>query len=467
MLGIEPSYIQSWTNTQIIVEIPSFVVDGYSGDKRGCAGSGPIKIINAFGDSFINNSNLKIKSSYINFGNFANLGTFPISKQLLANVNCINGRVFSLHTSFQSRIGAAAAVETALQRWSSHLGITLLLERNSNGTIKYVTDTNDAERNVIHFNTLLADGMVTSGSPSYEGSGCSPKKFFRNKTNISIASSQPWHYGVGDNVPINRLDFFHGILHEISHSLGLNHEISLINDPKSLMYFQLKKYNNAEVPATDRPDLNNWSFNAKNAATDIVSASRATTWCGFSSSVVKTLTSPPNSTIFFPAITSNNGFVVGCGTTIHQLSSSIATNNEWLRNGNFYSNAQTINANTGGSYTLRIRNTNCSVASLPSTVNIGYSQCPPGDITDRIISVYPNPSNSNVTIDYDLTNYQTSFKAFIQIIDFLGKVIYSTPLNKENRFIDIDLPDLTSGMYGVSLVVDDAIITSKLLNIVK
>lgn len=78
------------------------------------------------------------------------------------------------------------------------------------------------------------------------------------------------------------------------------------------------------------------------------------------------------------------------------------------------------------------------------------------------MSVYPNPTNTNTTVSFDLNNEAT---AAVNVTDLSGKVVFSTTLGTVNgsQNVTIDTQSLTSGVYMVNLSVDGAVSTQKLV----
>ena len=78
------------------------------------------------------------------------------------------------------------------------------------------------------------------------------------------------------------------------------------------------------------------------------------------------------------------------------------------------------------------------------------------------LNVYPNPTNTNTTVSFDLNNEAT---AAVNVTDLSGKVVFSTTLGTVNgsQNVTIDTQSLTSGVYMVNLSVDGAVSTQKLV----
>jgi hypothetical protein len=63
--------------------------------------------------------------------------------------------------------------------------------------------------------------------------------------------------------------------------------------------------------------------------------------------------------------------------------------------------------------------------------------------------VYPNPTNNNVTLKYNLSNTEN---VQISIVDIYGKIIKNiTVINKQSISKNIDLTNISSGIYFVKL----------------
>ncbi|NLA23509.1 MAG: hypothetical protein GX879_00935, partial [Bacteroidales bacterium] len=104
--GIDTSYITTWTNTKIVVKVPSFVRKGYVNQfgqsilgygKTAC--SGQIKICTARNDFVISEGNLNIEYSLTNSSN-GTADPHKISRVYLARLGTCSDMIFTLHTSF-------------------------------------------------------------------------------------------------------------------------------------------------------------------------------------------------------------------------------------------------------------------------------------------------------------------------------------------------------------------------------
>jgi hypothetical protein len=102
----------------------------------------------------------------------------------------------------------------------------------------------------------------------------------------------------------------------------------------------------------------------------------------------------------------------------------------------------------------------------PSAVMIRLLDDPSASVAELSnefgMNVYPNPTNTNTTVSFDLNNEAT---AEVNVTDLSGKVVFSTTLGTVNgsQNVTIDTQSLTSGVYMVNLSVDGAVSTQKLV----
>jgi len=113
-----------------------------------------------------------------------------------------------------------------------------------------------------------------------------------------------------------------------------------------------------------------------------------------------------------------------------------------------------------GEYTLTVIDANgCEVASetivVTSTVSIDFLS------TDENISLYPNPTNGEFVLDFDLT---TNDNIEIEILDVIGRKIYTTHQEKVQKDkINFDLENQADGIYMVKIKLRDSLMIQKVV----
>jgi hypothetical protein len=75
----------------------------------------------------------------------------------------------------------------------------------------------------------------------------------------------------------------------------------------------------------------------------------------------------------------------------------------------------------------------------------------------QVSNLYPNPANNKVSINYDLNGANN---ARLEIRNILGSVVKSVEINETNGQVNIDVSNLTNGVYFYSFIVNDIAIKS-------
>jgi hypothetical protein len=109
-------------------------------------------------------------------------------------------------------------------------------------------------------------------------------------------------------------------------------------------------------------------------------------------------------------------------------------------------------------YQYRVR-TDCNSSG---TFNSGYTAVGTfstplrlGESNSHLLSLYPNPSNGIVTI-----NYKKDYS--IRIFNILGEVVYLNELSNNDESLTIDLNHLSNGIYMVSVSSEEGVMTQRL-----
>ena len=86
------------------------------------------------------------------------------------------------------------------------------------------------------------------------------------------------------------------------------------------------------------------------------------------------------------------------------------------------------------------------------------------NVTNRSFNLYPNPNNGNMILDYNLGKDE---KGELAIYDISGKMLASYILSSEQKTLTISKTALNSGVYYYSIIVNNVILETRKLVILK
>ena len=251
--------IVSWSDSQIVVEIPS------------AAGTGTIRVTDdatPTPSSIVSSTNLTILYSELNYeyDPGSGLQAYPIQHY---GKSTNGGYEWSMQTDFfndTEHSGAKAAFERALETWRCHTKINWTISTASTSIdvvasegINVIRFDNDSE---LEAGVL---GACYTWAARYTGciSGASVQ-FFVEELDVVFDDDTIWYFGTG--LPEVQYDFESVALHELGHGHQLGHVINT----NAVMHYDL-------APAEYNRVL---SSNDIDAASDIQGRSNSTSVCG-------------------------------------------------------------------------------------------------------------------------------------------------------------------------------------------
>jgi hypothetical protein len=128
---------------------------------------------------------------------------------------------------------------------------------------------------------------------------------------------------------------------------------------------------------------------------------------------------------------------------------------------------QDFTATAPGSYKVTVTNpTGCSKVSDPAVVTQSCKDgLTSGENLYSQLSVYPNPNDGHFTVDLQL-NAETTSAATIEVVNFLGQVIFEKKSSVVNGQLRDDLnikDELPAGIFLLKVIMKESVFTQQLV----
>lgn len=256
-LGLDDIYIDNWEDDEIRVIIPSYIKDGYEGADFGIAGTGKIKVVTSSGEEKESDTELAVVAARSNLPIIDDVSGVLLEARpvYLAQLNGLDGFEFTLHSDFITFDDAAEAInamEQAMIEWTDKTGVSLSFEKDNEGNYVYFNNIFENNSNVIRLGS--SGSMATTREYLLDGNG----KYYREGADITINGGVDSHYTVGDDLPINKLDFYRAFIHELGHVFNLNHTIEWTNlQPYTELMYPITHNFEEVISASNRMNLDN------------------------------------------------------------------------------------------------------------------------------------------------------------------------------------------------------------------
>jgi hypothetical protein len=149
------------------------------------------------------------------------------------------------------------------------------------------------------------------------------------------------------------------------------------------------------------------------------------------------------------------------GDTLHSSTIIVGATYEWYKNGMLVSSSTNPNfkITESGSYTVKVKNGNCSSESVAFAAV--YTSIKNATNSIQLLEIYPNPTDGRLQLNMNLTK-NVNVQIYLYSPD--GRELYSQSIaNTRNVSEEINLHDFAKGMYILRLKVEDEIYYHKVV----
>ena len=431
----------SWSDNQIVVRIPSSVVN-----PAGCAGTGNIRVTNS--DPATGTSLLPLVITYA-WTNLDDNGA-PVRADMV-NDNASGGYTFQYYTGMTANAPATAAFQRAMNSWCL-TSVNWMVGATSSVNVAALDGTN-----IVRFDVGAELPAGNLGRLSSYYSGCGPVggpfTWYVNEMDIVFDDGVNWQYGPA--LPTaSQYDFESVALHELGHGLQLNHVINTLD----VMHYALTNGQTRRLLNVD--DLSGGS--------NVTSVSSQPNACGSSPMLLVPCPLPvqlisfsgkylgeKNAMLTWKVANEEDleGYIVEKSTNgeRYEQIGFVKSNNVLTRTYSYTDNA----FDQTSYYRLTVREKNGTV-KYSNIVHLRLDGRQPG------VNVYPNPVQNNITIsskDIDLN------QANIIITGMDGRVAKSITIAGPSGMRDetIELDGLSPGVYLYKVETKGGVYTGKLV----
>lgn len=198
--------ITSWSNTQIVVKVPTF------------AGTGLIWVRTSSGTDYLSSTMLTIKYAETT-ANQQN-DSIQFQTRLSSKNTNLGQNTFTFNTTLFNTTGAYQSFKRAMR--------TLVCKSNVNWNLATSSTSNNAPSGSDNINLIFFDSSLTGGviGKAYSWfSSCQPiQNWYCVDLDLGFDPNTNWHY-LTSNPPSNQIDFESVALHELGHLHQLGHVI--------------------------------------------------------------------------------------------------------------------------------------------------------------------------------------------------------------------------------------------------
>jgi hypothetical protein len=290
---IDRKDIVKWDSMEIKVKIPSLYTEN-AVSSTGCAGSGYIKIIknaNELYNTADQGEKLHIEYAALNY----EVGTgaaMTKKRALMVNQGCKNQYTLRCHTSINT-LAMQRCTWKAAQHWNQKLGYEVF-KIDSSALVTYTTHATECIVYKFAYpdsvNAVMATNAknTTTGESTTTGNAYFYNTGFNIKVSAKFIDSSKFQMDYPNleaagvftyTQTSNKLSYYEAMLHELGHSLGLNHDIDENHNEATqadaeIMYAEAKK----DITPANRITLNTGNGNSLNGVQRILNDSKNTTW---------------------------------------------------------------------------------------------------------------------------------------------------------------------------------------------
>lgn len=212
--SVDASDITSWSDGLITVVVPSTSAAG------GCAGTGPITVVDAGGNSTTSSTNLTVTFGYTNFLYSGN----KVGAKL-ANVNGMGGMTYTLSTTLctAAQQDAVNAIGRALREWRCVSGVNWRL--NTSTTTVNAEASDGISVITYDVGSPLPGGVLGRATSYFVGCSHGGGVHWRvAEVDVNMRQSGvTWYFCDSPSVPGGSFDFQSVAFHEFGHGHQLQH----------------------------------------------------------------------------------------------------------------------------------------------------------------------------------------------------------------------------------------------------
>ena len=230
----------SWTNNQIKIFVPS-IADSMNSNRQGIGSGRVIVKDNAgFTTTPSQNDSITIRfSAYNIYSNLFPFDTFPKAKFFVNLVDPAYANAYFIRpdTNISHHSNRLACLATAIRDWVCLTAVNFKLGNDTILTLDTTSSSREDGVNYFKFGKLPAGVLARTNTwRAYNRSnGCETGWTYEIDfiANIDLINTFWADTSQTANVPPNKYDLFHVLLHELGHAHSLRH----VNSPSAMMWF--------------------------------------------------------------------------------------------------------------------------------------------------------------------------------------------------------------------------------------
>jgi hypothetical protein len=218
---VQDTDIIDWANDAISLVVPSYVAHGVTANDFGTAGTGPIKVVSAFGVESSEYYQLQVNYALENALSFASGDSNKLPVYLKGDDS--GAITFTFNSDFASDTNRVKVFKKAARQWTCNSNINFRF----NSSTSSITSVSDDGTNIVEMGSVKNSAAHAVTSTFWQKCTGDNHKFYQTGSDIVFNEKRAFTYDTTGAWDPTHVNFYSVALHEIGHAAGLYHNLNL------------------------------------------------------------------------------------------------------------------------------------------------------------------------------------------------------------------------------------------------